>query len=608
DWLEFYGVAATSEFTEQNVYWLTDRGSPGSRMATRDVSPVGNGPTPTAFYKNQHQEENHIYWQQLPNGSGQDHWFWERFESAPDSSNYTFNLPNVAAIAENGQLQVAMHGRTSTVQNPDHHVQLFLNGTFVDDVWWDGQVAITHTVVVSQSLFRSGINTLTVSTPGDTGASVDSLYFNHFSIDYWNSYIATDDQLYFSAPQAISTTFVISQFTSSTIDLYDISNPAQPQRLLNGQVSGGTLQFAEDAPLNARYLALSSVKKRTPAGMVLETASNWKSPINNANYLIITHEDLTAPATQLANHRATNPDLTVAVVQVVDIYDEFSEGLFTPHAIRDFLTYAYHNWALAPEYVLLMGDANYDYKDYLGTGSPNHIPTYLFESPVIGQTPTDNWFVTVSGSDPLPDMFLGRISVQTLNQANFVVEKILSYEQNPTPTAWQQEALFIADDDANFITISESLIAELPAGYTPQRIYGSDYQQALDSTSDILQAIDQSTLLVNFVGHGSTTGWHWKDNGFPRIFENSDITTLNNSTYPFLVTGNCSNGLFAHPETAVSFAEKFVHADQQGGIAAWSPSGLGYPFWHEDMLAALYQQIFTQGNYQLGPATTAAKI
>ena len=52
------------------------------------------------------------------------------------------------------------------------------------------------------------------------------------------------------------------------------------------------------------------------------------------------------------------------VVDIGDIYNEFSDGIFNPFAIRRFLRYAYNSWQQpAPTYVVLVGDAHYDYKN-----------------------------------------------------------------------------------------------------------------------------------------------------------------------------------------------------------------------------------------------------
>jgi uncharacterized repeat protein (TIGR01451 family) len=613
DWLEFYGQAPASEFTQRNVYWLTVGDVPGLRMAERDGRPGGSSSMPTAFYTTLHREENHEYWKYLPDGEGQDHWFWEQFPSAPYTQDFTFYLQNIATTQAEAHVRVSLYGRTSTDVNPDHHTQVRLNGTLIHEARWDGQVPFIHEAIIPQSLLKQGSNTLTIKEPGDTGASVDSLYVNWFEIGYWDTYVAENDQLYFSAPGVDRYTFVIDNFSTTAIQVYDISDPARASRLVNGVVEAQgrayRVRVADDAPAEVRYLALTAGQKRSPAGLLLDTPtpSHWKSPDNGADYLIITHQAFTEAAARLAEFRA-HQGLRVATAQISDVYDEFSGGLFDPAAIRDFLSYAYYHWRPpAPLYVLLVGDANYDYLDYLGTGNDNYVPTHLFESGLIGQTPTDNWFVCISGDDPLPDMFVGRLSVRTLSEANTVVDKILGYEPSPPPGDWRRKALFVADDEAGFETISDGLIAILPAGYTSQRIYATAYRQPYDPTPDILSAIDRGALIVNYIGHGSVTSWGSWPGG--SIFNQNDIPNLNNSPrYPLLVTGNCSNGLFAHPTTRYALAEQFVDAQGRGGIAAWSPTGLGYASWHDTMAGSLYQAMFGEYMYQLGPATTAAKL
>jgi uncharacterized repeat protein (TIGR01451 family) len=611
DWLEFYGVAPASEFTRRNVYWLTAGDEGGRRMEERDVTPTGAGQTAGAFYTTLHMEENHEYWKYLPGGEGQDHWFWERFPSAPHTSQYTFSLHHIASIEANAWLRVRLHGRTSTTTYPDHHTQILLNGSLVDEAWWDDQIPFVHEITLSQRLLREGNNSLTVKLPGDTGADVDSLYVDSFDVGYWDTYTAEDDLLYFTAPSAGKVTFNIGNFSTNQIQVYDVGDPWGVDRLAGGSIEADgsryRIRFEENAPPDGRYLALSSGQKQSPASLLLDTPSNWKSPDNGADYLIITHAAFTEAAARLAEFRA-DQGLRVATIQITDIYDEFSGGLFDPAAIRDFLSYTYYHWRPpAPLYVLLVGDANYDFLDYLGTGNDNYVPTHLFDSALIGQTPSDNWFVSVSGDDPLPDMLIGRLSVRTLSEANTVMDKILDYEENPPPGDWRQKALFVADDETSFEAISDGLIAILPAGYTAQRIYAILYRQPYDPTTEILKAIDRGVLIVNYIGHGSVTSWASWPGG--NIFNQNDIPKLNNGPrYPLLVTGNCLNGLFAHPTTRYALAEKFVDVQGRGGIAAWSPTGLGYPSWHDTMAGSLYQAMFGGYMYQLGPATTAAKL
>ena len=107
--------------------------------------------------------------------------------------------------------------------------------------------------------------------------------------------------------------------------------------------------------------------------------------------------------------------LRVQVVDVQDIYDEFSGGLLDPHAIRDFIRYAYVNWpGPPPAYVLLVGDGTYDFLNNEGYNVKTFIPPFLANvDPVMGETAADNRYVTVVGDDAMPDLHLGRLPVNT---------------------------------------------------------------------------------------------------------------------------------------------------------------------------------------------------
>jgi hypothetical protein len=62
------------------------------------------------------------------------------------------------------------------------------------------------------------------------------------------------------------------------------------------------------------------------------------------------------------------------VVNVEDVFDEFSYGTHTPQAIRDFMALAKNSWAQGPGYLLLVGDASYDPRNYLGVGNFDFVP------------------------------------------------------------------------------------------------------------------------------------------------------------------------------------------------------------------------------------------
>ena len=651
DYVEFYGTAMTGPFTVRNVYWLTTDGAEGLRMAERDGSLAGVYPTPSSFYATLHAEEDHVYWQNPPNGAGQDHWFWLGPLKAPTETTLTFDLhhlateevsqdlgglhvatprlknrpsqritssetphrpPRSAPEGRDATLRVGLRGKTDDYGiDPDHHTKVILNGVEIDDALWDGQVEYQHQATVPQSVLAEGINTLTVESVGDTEAGADSVYLNWFEVGYWDTFVAESDYLQFWQQGNGTYQFVVTNFNEDDVSIFDISDPSNVVRLVNPLIEPSedayTVRFQDTIEEQGCYLALTSAQRKPPAAMIMDQPSDLRSLTNAADYVIITHNELYESVLPLVSHRQ-GQGLQVQTVKVTDTYDEFNHGIFDPQAIRDFLSHAYHHWTVAPLYVLLVGDANMDFKDNFGAGRLNYVPTHIFETWPVGETPNDNWFACVSGNDILPDMFIGRISAQRSEDVDAVVEKIIQYEQSPPLGNWRQNALFVADDDQTaFETTSEHLIALLPEGIRAQRVYAREYQAPADPTADIVRHINDGALLVNYVGHGFTDRWGTWSGG--RIFDRSRIASLNNGgKLPFLTTATCLNGFFSHPLEDYSLAEEFLRVEGKGAIAAWSPTGLGFPSQHKLLFGELFTAIFEDDNRLLGPATTAAKI
>jgi hypothetical protein len=216
------------------------------------------------------------------------------------------------------------------------------------------------------------------------------------------------------------------------------------------------------------------------------------------------------------------------VVDVADIFDEFSYGLTSAEAIRDFLSYAYTSWQPpAPQYVLLVGDGNYDFRENLQLGIINHVPAYLRFTPYMGETVTDEWFVKISGNDAVPDLYIGRLPAQSAAEAAIMVNKILTYETTPNDKTWQKNTLLIADNpveayEASFETMNEEAAMLLPASMNvPVKGYLNDYLTAATLRDEIKATINAGTLIVNYSGHGS----HQRCAG-EGIFQNSDVADM----------------------------------------------------------------------------------
>jgi hypothetical protein len=290
---------------------------------------------------------------------------------------------------------------------------------------------------------------------------------------------------------------------------------------------------------------------------------------------------------------------SVALIDVEDLYDEFSFGMKTPQALRDFLSRARSSWTKAPRFVLLVGDATFDPRNYLGLGNYDFVPTKLIDTAYL-ETASDDWFVDFDG-DGLPEMAVGRLPVRTAQEAMKMVSKIVGYEQG---TGGGHNVLLVADmnDDVfDFEAAATSLEGLLPAQLTVQEIFRSRFGDDDQVHATLLQDMNQGALLVNYVGHGSIEVWRGS-------YFNSDYAEglTNGVGLSFFVDMTCLNGFF-HDVYTESLAEALMKAEGGGAVGVWASSGLTEPESQSPMNQELIRLLFSTESLTLGQATARAK-
>ncbi len=403
----------------------------------------------------------------------------------------------------------------------------------------------------------------------------------------------------------------VDGFSTSGVSVYDITDPALPVTLAGVAVSpvagGYRARFDQHGATATEYLALTDASVQHPAGFLKDTPSDLRNPANGADYLIVSHANFLGAAQRLAQHRAATDGMRVRVVDVQDVYDEFSGGVYSPPAISSFVAHALASWQPpAPGYLLLVGDANQDYLDNFTTGSPDFLPTRLIMTPSVGETPTDNLYAAVLGADPLPDIVVGRMAARTTADADAMVDKTIAYETQPPGSPLTTQDLFVADSGSQaFEDVLEDLIAHrLPATHTPRRVYLANYATTAAARADIVGWVNAGVLLTTYMGHGAVNYW-----SSSVLFQASDVASLaNGPRETFAVMLDCINGYYPHSFLPYSLAEEWFRWPDRGAIFAWAPTGYGYEADYRSLSDRLYEQIFSLGQDRAGVAAHQGKI
>ncbi len=402
-------------------------------------------------------------------------WFGLNFLGQEEKS-LTLVLPDlVPSQPVSGHVQMA-----SFSTGGKHLVSFYMNGNFIATrTFYSNYLRDLSLPEISGA--KSGENKFTIQYTGKT--PVSQAYLDWIELNYTRTLKLNDGQLFFRAPvkkQNQRYQFSVAGVSGGTPLVFDVTNFSQVSVLGDGKISGGTLSFSAEIPGNTpeRFAVVLPSAFKTPGALLKDEPSDLRNPQNGADFVIISHTDFYNVAMGLKNFRETHDGLSVTVAKVEDVYDEFAAGLFDPTAIRDFLKYTYFHWAKRPAYVLLLGDGTYDYKGIVSHMNQNWIPTYQDSSLYDSDTrTTDDWFVCVRGRDWLPEFAVGRWPVQSTEQAQNVLDKIVNYESNPEYGAWKNTVTIVADDEFGNVGFTNEITHVVDAEDIAEHYYPKLFDQ-----------------------------------------------------------------------------------------------------------------------------------
>jgi hypothetical protein len=258
----------------------------------------------------------------------------------------------------------------------------------------------------------------------------------------------------------------------------------------------------------------------------------------------------------------------VKIANLEGVIDQFGYGIHSPQALRSFFAYAKNNWQVKPKFILLVGDASYDPRNYLGLGDQDLLPTKLIDSSQI-ETASDDW-LTDFNNDGIADIPTGRLPVSTLDQSTAVADRIAAYHADSTRVPGRQSVL-ISDTlrGYDFDAACDAVEAELPIGAPVLRIRRTDGDAA--ARSALLTAWTNSPVLVTYLGHGATDIW----SGAPLLSNNDAASLAAKQPQPFVMAMTCLTNYFISPSLK-SLGESLQTASG-GAIAVWGSSGQSIP-------------------------------
>jgi hypothetical protein len=654
--LDNYPDLYTDPFSDNNVYWLSWGESSGVRMVEESGSIITTNPTEfnfAQFYPYTIHVERDAHFERFGEGNTgrlsytRDSWFYDSGIQSISKRSYPVSLvyPDSASFTP-VNIKVALAGKSPN----NHQVMAWMNQRLIGQISgnWYGQRTYLLDNIGNSSIrtldLMHGNNSLEIQLPSlASNGTSDWVMLNWIDITYDKQYKAETNFLEFGKPSPSVIfypnidlfLFELTNFTRPDIEIYKKGISKIVNYALEVDGAGSSLRykilfqdniFSDDV----EYIAVASNAKLSPKSIEKDEPYDPNNPFvslkdqtNSADYIIITHQkfyDRAGDLTELRRNRGLKPML----VDVQDIYDEFNHGIKSPLAIKDCLRYAFYNWDRSNrlKYVLLLGDANYNYK-LTGSLQEDYVPTFFYQSIEFGAVATDLPYALVAGSDILPDLFVGRVPVTTNGELANFLEKIRDHEETPVIGPWRNQSLFISGNDRS--------TPEFPqlSGYSKKPAFRAQNQRVIDllldrnysafklntikndnlqfdpnfgGTTDLIDYFDNGLSLVNFLGHGG--GGIWAD---VQLLNLQDVDRLNNKgMYPFITSMTCFTGAFDNPGSP-GLAQRFLLAPDKGAIGIFASSGLGWLSNDYSMLWNVLQN-FSDNNKTIGEIITLCRV
>jgi hypothetical protein len=357
-----------------------------------------------------------------------------------------------------------------------------------------------------------------------------------------------------------------------------------------------------------------------PSPKIIGTIQNQNlHALPQTDMLIVCPDKFISHASQIADFHRNNDNLHVTVVTQKDIFNEFSSGCPDVSAIRNFVKMFYeraNNESEMIKYLLLFGDGSFDNKSDRENNT-NQLLTYQSENSLSPTQSfvTDDFFGLLDNDEGeasgMLDIGIGRLPVNTVDEAQTVVNKITNYN-SAEKGDWQTMICFIGDDEDNNTHVRDAnLLATQVENSYPQyrvkRIFLDDFEQITTSAgqeypevnTEINESINKGTLIMNYTGHGNENGL-----AHEHILMIDDINSWKNSVrFPLFMTATCEFSRFDNYKK-LSAGEIILLRNNGGGIGLFTTTRLVFSSPNFSLNQNFYNFAFEQNQdgdfYRLG--------
>ena len=557
-------------FTKENVYTLLlDASGPPSRFmsSAAALNPIDEGRVAQTGPRTAHFErDSAMFFYQHYKGLPTDRVMWRSFNSPPAEGHSLVLDPlhDLAVGKRPAKIRVFLWGSSYLHTEPDHDWSLFLNDGLLGQARWDARNYLVFESDKIGEFFHPGKPNVLMLRNNQQGRQIDAILLDWIEIDYEATLASSADFISFELEKGSGTqvTRLANSFSSSAIRVFDVDAGIELSVALRRDPSSNSYgaDFRYEAGTEkSRIAAVGPEGYSKPTRLELGYPSDLRGLKVAPEYLLVTHRDFLDGARELLERRRSQ-GLSALLVDIDDIYDEYSSGRFSPQALKLFIDDLLTKPAADGKglrYVFVIGDATYDYKGVYANSksfvpthhsTDEHLPDY---APMYA---CDDYFVYGNGKDEIPRAAIGRLPCRKPEDLRNFIDKIKEFEVTSAPadTTWTQRVVLIGAE--GFSSFCDQNANQSPLREWKQdKIYAvpGDVEGNVKLQSRIIESISQGTGAVYFVGHGA--GLRWRTGPFDPtkqtdLFTKDHMDKLTNrGRYPVAFTATCYSAMYDNP-------------------------------------------------------------
>ena len=568
-------------YSDFGYYLLSD--DAGDMLLFPEAEAISGSPTDVTYYSYyQVQDEDSVNLIDRTGVSGGGRTFYGEQFAAGQTRTFTFSTPY--ANGDNSSVYIDMAANAATTST----VKAKLNNTSSKSIYISS-IPDHYTFGVAGTISMNGASEeqnqrVTIQFVNSNASAL--AWLNYIEITTPSELVMTGSYMGIRSLVNRNTTnpvrFLLRNTTAST-QIWDVTDLAAIQRMPTTMVDDQLAWVGTQANGVHEYIAVNTDgTKFVQAEVVGEVKNQNLHALSNIDYIIICPEGYEDVSEDLAKAHEAKQAITYAIVTDQQVYNEFSSGTPDATAYRWLMKMLYdrakNGIGQQPRWLLLMGHGTFDNRKLLRNSGTSLLLTYQSKNSVneIKAYATDDYFAYLDDNEGTidtqgrMDIGVGRLPVESLDEARTTVDKLIQYIRNEQTGKWKNQLVYLADDGENGThTETAEKSAELVRIKNPDfivhKIFLDAYPQEVNASGEsyplaknrVLNLLKNGVLFFNYSGHG---GYNAITN--ESILNLKDIAGMTNKNQAFWLFATCN---FAQCDAGKRSAAETAVLNPKGG-------------------------------------------